>query len=224
VVHAEGSSGEMTERSYAQEAVVALVSAVPAAGRTAFERFTPGGPLGLLPLEGRYGVVWAMAPERARALAEAPATQFLEALCRTLGGRAGRFCELGERSRVPLALRVRRSRVGRREAFVGNAAQSVHPVAGQGLNLALRDAWDLAQVLRDAADPGDERVLARFAALRRVDALATVRLTDLLASGFVGTSALGRLARGLGLTALDGCPPARRFFARRMIFGASAMP
>jgi 2-octaprenyl-6-methoxyphenol hydroxylase len=224
VVHAEGSSEEMTERSYGQEAVVALVTAAPAAGRTAFERFTAEGPLGLLPLEGRYGAVWAMAPARAQALAEAPAPQFLEALRSTLGERAGRLCEVAERGRVPLALRVRRSRVGVREVFIGNAAQSLHPVAGQGLNLGLRDAWDLAQVLRDAADPGDERVLARFAAQRRYDALATVRLTDLLASGFAGASAPGRLARGLGLTALDSCPPARRFFARRMIFGASAIP
>ncbi|MEW6690284.1 MAG: FAD-dependent monooxygenase, partial [Pseudomonadota bacterium] len=224
VVHAEGSSEDMQERSYGQEAVVALLGAAPAAGRTAFERFTPEGPLGLLPLESRYGMVWAMAPERARALCQAPAAEFLEALARALGARAGNLTAVAERGRVPLALRVRRSRVGLREVFVGNAAQSLHPVAGQGLNLGLRDAWDLAQVLRDAPDPGDERVLARFAALRRLDALATVRLTDLLASSFVGASAPGRFARGLGLAALDGCAPARRFFARRMIFGASAIP
>lgn len=224
VVHAEGSSDEMRERPYGQEALVALVAAAPAAGRTAFERFTPEGPLGLLPLESRYGMVWAMAPERARALGEAPAAELLEALARALGARAGNFTAVAERGRVPLALRLRRSRVGVREVFVGNAAQALHPVAGQGLNLGLRDAWDLAQVLRDAPDPGDERVLARFAALRRLDALATVRLTDLLASSFVGAGAPGRFARGLGLAALDGFPPARRFFARRMIFGASAIP
>ena len=119
---------------------------------------------------------------------------------------------------------MRPSRVGVREAYVGNAAQTLHPVAGQGLNLGLRDAWDLAQVLRDAQDPGDARVLERFAAMRRLDAMATVRVTDFLAGAFLGANPLAGLMRGIGLTALDICLPARRFFARRMIYGTSALP
>lgn len=223
-VHAEGSSGESRQKSYRQEAVVALVTTRPAAAGTAWERFTPEGPLALLPLGGRYGVVWGMRPQRARQLCAAPAEEFVAALQDAFGGRAGALVALGERSRVPLALRVRASRVGERCAFVGNAAQTLHPVAGQGLNLGLRDAWDLAQVLRDAQDPGDARTLRRFAALRRVDAATTVRVTDFLAGAFVGADALARPMRGFALTALDICPPARRFFARRMIYGASALP
>jgi 2-octaprenyl-6-methoxyphenol hydroxylase len=224
VVHAEGTSHESKEKNYAQEALVALVTTNPDAAHTAWERFTPEGPLALLPLGGRYCTVWGLRPERAQALCGASEPAFLQALAGAFGGRAGKFVAVGERSRVPLALRVRPSRVGEREAYVGNAAQMLHPVAGQGLNLGLRDAWDLAQVLRDARDPGDARVLARFAAMRRLDAMASVRITDFLAGAFLGANPLAGLMRGFGLTALDICLPARRFFARRMIYGTSALP
>ena len=224
VVHAEGSSPEASGKAYAQEAVVALIRTEPGAGETAYERFTPEGPLALLPLSGRYAVVWGMRPQRAQQLCATPDATFLEALGAAFGRRAGRFTAVERRSRAPLALRVRSCRTGERAAYVGNAAQTLHPVAGQGLNLGLRDAWDLAQVLRDAGDPGEARVLRRFAALRRVDAFATVRVTDFLAGGFTGAHPLAGLMRGFALTALDTCLPARRFFARRMIYGASALP
>ena len=224
VVHAEGLSDEAREKRYPHDALVAAVSVEPAAAATAWERFTPQGPLALLPLARRYAVVWAMSPERAQALVTAPAAEFLGALQQAFGDQAGRFTAAADRLQVPLALRVRPARIGPRAAYVGNSAQALHPVAGQGLNLGLRDAWDLAQVLRDARDAGDERVLARYAAMRRIDAAATVHATDLLARGFLGAGRTRRLIRGIGLTALDTCLPARRFFARRMIFGTSALP
>ena len=224
VVHAEGTSSALKEKDYALQALVALVTTSPVAAHTAWERFTPEGPLALLPLGGRYCAVWGMHPERARALCSAPEAEFLLAIAAAFGGRAGQFAAVGERNHAPLARRVRPSRVGVREAFVGNAAQTLHPVAGQGLNLGLRDAWDLAQVLQDAQDPGDARVLQRFAALRRLDAMASVRITDFLAGAFLGVNPLAGLMRGFGLTALDICLPARRFFARRMIYGTSALP
>jgi len=223
-VHAEGSSSEAREKDYRQDAVVALVTTRPAAAGTAWERFTPEGPLALLPLGGKYCAVWGMRPQRAQELCEAAPAEFLAALAQAFGRRAGEFAAVGERNRAPLALRVRRSRVGERTAFIGNAAQTLHPVAGQGLNLGLRDAWDLAQVLHGEPDPGAARVLQRFAGLRRVDAAATVRATDFLAGAFLGGHPVAGLMRGFGLTALDICLPARRFFARRMIFGASALP
>jgi 2-octaprenyl-6-methoxyphenol hydroxylase len=223
-VNAEGSSSGAEEKDYRQEAIVALVTTRPAAAGTAWERFTPQGPLALLPLRGRYCVVWGMRPERAQALCTAPEAGFLQALADALGARAGEFIAVSDRVRAPLALRVRPSRVGEREAYIGNAAQTLHPVAGQGLNLGLRDAWDLAQVLRDAPDPGDARVLERYAASRHLDAMTTVRVTDFLAQAFLGANPLSGLMRGLALTALDICLPARRFFARRMIYGTSALP
>jgi len=124
----------------------------------------------------------------------------------------------------PLVLRVSPTRIAQREVFIGNAAQTLHPVAGQGLNLGLRDAWDLAATLRDAADPGDAATLARYAARRRLDAAATIRVTDFLASGFLGSNKALHAARGAALMALDLFPPAKRFFARRMIYGPSALP
>jgi 2-octaprenyl-6-methoxyphenol hydroxylase len=201
LVHAEGFVAEAKEKPYGQEALVTLVETLPRARGTAYERFTDEGPLALLPLQGRYAVVWAMRPGRAAALAAA-----------------------GEAVRVPLALRVRASRTGERAAYVGNTAQSLHPVAGQGLNLGLRDAWDLARLLQDAGDPGDAQVLARYAAMRRLDAMATIGVTDLLAGGFMGGNPLLTAARGVAMTALDAFSPARRFFARRMIYGTSAIP
>jgi 2-octaprenyl-6-methoxyphenol hydroxylase len=224
VVHSGGTASELREKNYGQDALIALVTAEPAAATTAWERFTPEGPLALLPLAGRYCAVWGMRPERAQELCEAPDADFLAALSHAFGRRAGQFTAVSERGRVPLGLRVRPTRVGLREAYVGNAAQTLHPVAGQGLNLGLRDASALAQVLYDAQDPGDARVLSRFAAMRRFDAMATVRVTDFLASAFLGANPLAGLMRGIGLTALDTCLPARRFFARRMIFGTSALP
>jgi len=224
VAHAEGSSNASREKNYSQEALVALVTTRPGAAHTAWERFTPEGPLALLPLGDRYCAVWGMRPERARALCSAPEADFLEALSTAFGSRAGEFVAASERNRTSLALRVRNSRVGMREAYVGNAAQLLHPVAGQGLNLGLRDAWDLAQVLRDARDPGDAHVLKRYAAMRRLDAEASVRITDFLAGAFLDANPLPGVLLGFGLTALDICLPARRFFARRMIYGASALP
>jgi 2-octaprenyl-6-methoxyphenol hydroxylase len=124
------------------------------------------------------------------------------------------------RSVQPLVLRVRAARVAARTVYIGNAAQTLHPVAGQGLNLGLRDAWDLAQILRDADDPGDAATLARYASSRRLDVGATLRVTDLLA----GTSPFSRAARAVALSAIDVLPGPRRFFARRMIYGYSALP
>jgi 2-octaprenyl-6-methoxyphenol hydroxylase len=223
-VHAEGTATQARERRYGHDAVVARVAAEHASQAVAYERFTAEGPLALLPLAGEWALVWSARPERAAALADAAPRDFLAQLQQALGDRAGRFTAVHGRSRAPLGLRVRASRVEGREVFIGNAAQTLHPVAGQGLNLGLRDAWDLAQDLHATDDPGGERALARFAAQRRLDAAATISVTELLARGFLGANPLARAARGAALTGLDILPAARRFFARRMIFGPSALP
>ncbi len=224
VVHAEGIAGEAREKRYPQDAVLALVGVQPRAGHTAYERFTADGPLALLPLAGRFAVVWGTSVARAQQLVAASAPEFLDALQQAFGARAGRFASVEGRAAVPLALRVREARIGDRTAYIGNAAQTLHPVAGQGLNLGLRDAWELAQAVRAAPDAGDAQVLRNYAARRRLDAFATIRLTDLLASRFLGANPFAGAARGLAMIALDACTPARRFFARRMIYGASALP
>ena len=220
-IHAEGVSAEAREKRYGQDAVVGLVGLARPASTTAYERFTDEGPLALLPSAGRYALIWTASPARAAALAAMPEAGFLAALSEHLGPRIGRAVSVQARAVQPLVLRVRPARVSAREVYIGNAAQTLHPVAGQGLNLGLRDAWDLAQFLRDADDPGAGEVLARYAASRRIDALATIRVTDLLAAG---SSAPARAVRALTMCALDALPGPRRFFARRMIYGASALP
>lgn len=223
IVHAEGTPQEVVGKRYAQDAVVALVHTQPQASRTAFERFTAEGPLALLPHAGRYAVIWSLRPEQAQRLAAGSEKDFVARFAAVAGPAAGRPVRVQWRSVQPLTLKVRNARVQGNEVYIGNAAQTLHPVAGQGLNLGLRDAWELANAL-SAADPGAPQTLARFAAQRRLDASATIRITDFLAGGFAGSSPLARAARGAALTALDVFPVPRRFFARRMIFGASALP
>jgi 2-octaprenyl-6-methoxyphenol hydroxylase len=224
VVHAEGSAPEARQKRYAQDALVALVRTEPAAGSTAFERFTSEGPLALLPLAGRYALIWSCRPERAAELARCAQDVFLDRLAAAAGRRPGRPVRVEQRALQPLALRVHPARVTQRAVFIGNAAQALHPVAGQGLNLGLRDAWDLSRAFVESPDPGDATVLARYAAGRRFDAQAAISVTDALAGAFLGTNPLARAARGLALTALDLLPAPRRFFARRMIYGPSALP
>jgi len=219
-VHAEGASPEAEEKRYAQDALVASVQFAPPALDTAFERFTREGPLALLPHGGRYALVWSMHPERARWLAAAPEGEFLTELARAAGTRPGRPLAAGPRAVQPLVLRFRDSAIADRAVYIGNAAQTLHPVAGQGLNLGLRDAWALAQIMREADDPGEAATLARFAAQRRRDAGAAIRVTDFLARALLRPNPL----TGAALTALDILPAPRRFFARRMIFGPSALP
>jgi 2-octaprenyl-6-methoxyphenol hydroxylase len=224
VVHAEGSLPDARQKRYAQDALVARVRTEPASGGIAFERFTPEGPLALLPLAGRYALIWSCRPERAAELAHCPEEIFLDRLGLAAGRRPGKPVQVEERALQPLALRVHPTRVTRRAVYIGNAAQTLHPVAGQGLNLGLRDAWDLSRVFVESPDPGDAAVLARYAASRSFDAQAAIRVTDALAGAFLGTNPLARAARGLALTALDLFPAPRRFFARRMIYGPSALP
>ena len=224
VVHAEGWTAQAAEKRYDQHAVVARVRTDPPARSTAFERFTPEGPLALLPLAGSYALVWSTSPGRASALMAAGEPEFLRSLAAACGSAPGHPVGVADRAAQPLVLRVRPARVGVREVYIGNAAQTLHPVAGQGLNLGLRDAWELAEALRGAADPGAPALLARYAARRRLDAGATIRATDLLAGAFLGRGRALRAARGAALAALDLLPGPRRFFARRMIFGPSALP
>jgi 2-octaprenyl-6-methoxyphenol hydroxylase len=224
VVHAEGTPTQTGEKRFAQDAVVALVRTEPASTVTAFERFTPEGPLALLPLKARYALIWSCRPERALTLAQCSEQTFLRELFAAAGRRPGRPVGVEGRAMQPLARRVRPARVGTREVYIGNAAQTLHPVAGQGLNLGLRDAWELSSAFLESRDPGDAPTLQRYAATRRFDAQATIRLTDALAGAFVGSDRVLRGARGIALSALDVLPAPRRFFARRMIYGSSALP
>lgn len=218
---------DAAQRDYAQHALVALVrSEMPAEGR-AWERFCAAGPLALLPFADRYALVWTCEPADARHLQAADTPYFLQHLQTAFGMRLGRFIEAGPRAQFPLQLRFRRDPVaGERCLAIGNAAQSLHPVAGQGLNLGLRDVSDLVDlILRSPPEKlGTGEFLATYRNRRRADRAATIGATDSFVRLFSNDDPLLRHARGVALSALDYLPGARRFFARRMVYGLRALP
>ncbi len=210
------------EKDYGQEAVVASVGTDRPHGGRAYERFTPQGPLALLPVEDRYALVWTAAPAEAARLLALDEAAFLAALQKAFGDRAGRFTAVGSRGAFPLRLRTVNIPVALRTAIVGNAAQALHPIAGQGLNLGLRDAAALADRLR-ATPPegiGGREMLDSYRDARRRDASRGVAFTDFLVFAFSDARRLPTWGRGLALAALDLLPPARRMLAERMIHGA----
>jgi 2-octaprenyl-6-methoxyphenol hydroxylase len=209
-------------RQYAQDAVVGLVQTSLPHGHKAYERFTPDGPVALLPFEERYALVWTTAPAVAdRLLTLAPAS-FLEQLQQHFGDRAGRFTSIEARARFPLTLRYNSNPVSSRTVMLGNAAQALHPIAGQGFNLGLRDAWELREtlLLHGASDPGREACLSRYRMRRRPDRMRGIALTHSLVKIFSNDWVPLRAARGAALSLLELVPPAKRAFVQRMIFGA----
>lgn len=225
VAWAEGAiedTAGIVSRDYGQQALVAtLTTREPHDGR-AWERFTPSGPIALLPHGRNLAAVMAVPQEELPALLALDDAAFLSRLQQAFAGRL-EFVATSSRIAFPLGLRYRREPAGGRNVWLGNAAQTLHPVAGQGFNLALRDVAALARLLREhAGDPGDAALLARYAAARRLDRGGTIAFTDSLIRLFGGDNVLLRHARGAGLALLDLLPPARSFLARRMIFGARA--
>jgi 2-octaprenyl-6-methoxyphenol hydroxylase len=226
-VWAEGAvdNDSAVVRDYDQHAVICTATAdEPHQGR-AWERFTPEGPVAALPCGKDYAVVLTCATcvmrdgGDAADVATLDDDAFLSLLQRRFGHRV-RFTSATPRHVFPLGLRYRKSAVAERQVWIGNAAQTLHPVAGQGFNLALRDIFELARTLADCADPGSPELLARYAAARRLDRRGAIGFTDALVRAFSNDNFLLRHARGAGLLALDLVPPARHFVARRMMFGA----
>lgn len=228
IVHAEGTSAnaaDVSVRDYHQHAVLAEVRPEPAHGHRAWERFTPDGPLALLPLGEDYSVVFTVPPEKADLLMQMNDAAFLAALQQQFGTRL-RFTATSPRARYPLALRLRKNLCNTREVWIGNAAQTLHPVSGQGFNLGIRDAWELAEVLLapNTAYPGEMPALDAYSRGRQFDRRGSAAFTDGIVRAFSNDFPPLRVARGLGLLALDLCPPARRFVSSRMIWGARAWP
>jgi 2-octaprenyl-6-methoxyphenol hydroxylase len=228
IVHAEGTSAnaaDVSVRDYHQHAVLAEVRPDPAHGHRAWERFTPAGPLALLPLGEDYSVVFTVPPEKADLLMQMNDAAFLAALQQQFGTRLC-FTATSPRARYPLALRLRKNLCSAREVWIGNAAQTLHPVSGQGFNLGIRDAWELADQLlaQGNSDPGQLAILQQYAQGRNLDRQGSAGFTDGIVRTFSNNFSPLRVARGLGLLALDLCPMARKFVAGRMIWGGRAWP
>jgi len=201
---------------YDQVAVIANVASYRPHEAIAYERFTRSGPLAVLPLfDGTLSVIWACRPEEAREVLALDDERYLARLQRQFGWRAGRFTRAAPRGSYPLKLTRAATTVATRTVLIGNAAQALHPVAGQGFNLGLRDAAMLAEVIAGAEDDvGSPELLRRFAAWRASDRHGVVRFTDSLVKLFGDRRPGVDLLRDLGLLLFDLTPIAKSALAR----------
>jgi len=209
---------------YGQSALITHTTcSAPQAG-IAYERFTPTGPLALLPFTSGYELVWTAPHQSAKEMLGWDDARFLSELHRHFGDRVGEFLTVGKRSCFPLGLkRAPKQTPMPHTVLLGNAAQTMHPVAGQGFNMGLRDAWELAQEMLGSSPEtlGSEAMLAAYRSQRRTDREAGIRFTDGLVRLFSNETPLVSAGRAAALTALDCLPFAKKFVAKRMMFGAN---
>lgn len=231
IVHAEGTPPDNSQgviaRGYGQRALIFEAGLAQSHNQRAWERFTPQGPLALLPVDGvggkRVSVVYTVPESAAEQLLALNDDAVLQRIQQAIGPQAT-FTDIGPRASFPLKLRMRQPVIDQRELWIGNAAQTLHPVSGQGFNLGLRDAAMLAQTLRSTLDPGSAPVLNRYARSRQVDRWGAAGFTDGIVRTFSTPFPALNTVRGLALSALDLISPLRHFVARRMIWGARAWP
>jgi 2-octaprenyl-6-methoxyphenol hydroxylase len=219
VVQAEGGlfneqQTRATNRDYEQTAIIAQVRSTTPPPHRAYERFTEQGPLALLPQDDEYSLVWCVRPETAVELQALNDADFLQALGAAFGDRVGKFTHTTPRLSFKLGLNAAVHSTPRTVA-IGNAAQTLHPVAGQGLNLGLRDVTVLARLLAQGATPTQ---LAQFTEQRQRDRSTTVRITDTMARIFANDTPTQALL-GLSLAAIDMIGPARGVLAELMMYG-----
>lgn len=225
VVLAEGGKGlpvpTVREKDYGQSAVVCTVKTMRPHGNRAYERFTPHGPIALLPLGEQFALVWTTPTDAVASRLALDDAAFLDQLYTAFGARQGPFVAAGPRAAFPLRMALRGAGDQAGLLRIGNAAQLLHPVAGQGFNLGLRDAWQLAETILDT--PADVLMTAdlrdRYVKARGWDAQGGARTTDVLVELFAHEPPVVSGLRGLGLTMLDLLPAAKAVFARKMMHG-----
>ncbi|MEY3975243.1 MAG: hypothetical protein RLZZ33_298 [Pseudomonadota bacterium] len=210
---------------YQQVAIVAHVASSRPADGTAYERFTPTGPFAVLPLhDGHYGIVWTLSPSAAEEVLALSDADYLARLQSAFGWRIGRLLRVGRRQGYPLRLTRSAAITADRCVLIGNAAQALHPVAGQGFNLGLRDAVTLAEILMGAladarrggcgVDVGSATLLAEFARRRGADREGIIDFTDRLVKLFGDQRPGVPLMRDLGLLLFDLSPTAKQAMSR----------
>jgi 2-octaprenyl-6-methoxyphenol hydroxylase len=206
-------------RDYRQTAVITTVLPQRFHDNVAYERFTPEGPLALLPLDGgRCTLVLTLTEDAAQSAMAWSDQEFLAEVQRRFGFRLGRFLKVGRRAQYPLSLTQSDRTSASRCVIIGNAAQGLHPVAGMGFNLGLRDVASLAELIaenaRDDADPGSAKLLSDYDAWRREDRGGVIAFTDGLVRLFSNPLSSVRRLRNVGLLAFDLLPPAKSALAR----------
>ncbi len=234
LIHAEGGlfneqSPKDRRRDYQQSALIGWVQASNVPLNQAWERFTDEGPLALLPSHlgsGYLNLVWCSSPENADRRKNTSPEELLKELQRCFGDLVGTFTSINDLRTYPLGLNARDEIVNNNEVWIGNAAQTLHPVAGQGLNLGLRDAATLANCLGPIfVNANNQRStelikgLEEFANLRKADRKATIGTTDFLARVFTSKFVPVIVGRGLALSALQWFPSVKSALARQMMFG-----
>lgn len=199
---------DLLEHDFEQVALIANITTQQAHQGRAFERFTDSGPVALLPMsEGRMSLVWCLKPQDAEHVMTLSDDAFLNRLQDAFGWRLGALEKVGQRANYPLLLRYRKQNTSHRFAIVGNAAQTLHPIAGQGFNLGIRDVATLAEeIVQSTQDPGSYDALRRFKQRRESDREATIALTSTLVHVFSNDYLTMRIGRNLGLAAMDNLP------------------
>jgi len=209
---------------YGQSALITHITCSLPKADTAFERFTPQGPLALLPFKHGYELVWTAPHQRAQEIMAWDDATFLHELQQHFGDRVGEFLSVSKRTIFPLGLRraPQQSQMPH-TVLLGNAAQTMHPVAGQGFNMGLRDAWELALQILDTKpeELGSEAMLAAYRSVRRTDREMGIRFTDGLVRLFSNDLPMVSAGRAAALTALDCLPFVKKFVAKRMMFGTN---
>ena len=218
-----------TDRDYQQTAIIANITPKKPHRNIAYERFTHNGPLALLPMpDNRCSLVWTRAPDDAERLLQLNDEDFLAELQPCFGKRLGRFLKVGKRNSYPLQLVQAQEQVRERLALIGNAAHTLHPIAGQGFNLGLRDVATLAQNIVDAhrtgTDIGKLSVLQAYADWRQRDHRQVIGFTNTLVQTFSNQLPPLALARNLGLIAADIIPPLKHTLARHSMGLAGKLP
>lgn len=230
VVVAEG--GKLLEAAhppevtdYGQSGIIAHVTCTRPDDGVAFERFTPQGPMALLPYTDGYELVLTGPHDQMQEMLGWDEASFLHYLQAHFGERVGSFTSIGKRDCYPLRLKRAPDITFPHTVLIGNAAQTLHPVAGQGFNMGVRDAWELAQVILDHAPDGigSTAMCAAYRKSRRLDRNGGIRFTDGLVRLFSNDLPLLGHLRSAALSMLDRIPPAKRFVAQRMMFGANAL-
>jgi len=225
----EGAGIAVTRWSYDQTAIVCTVAHSLPHGDAAQEHFLPAGPFAILPLTGqRSSVVWTEKAHLAPAILAQEAASFQRELESRFGDYLGELTLEGPRFSYPLALQFAHSYTAHRLAIIGDAAHGMHPVAGQGMNMGLRDVAALAELLVEARrlgqDLGDAQLLARYGRWRRFDNLLMLGLTDGLVRLFSNDIAPVKLARDVGMAAVNRVPPLKRFFMRHAMGLVGELP
>ncbi len=237
LVAADGAHSSVRERlsiatrqwEYGQTAVIANVTPECEHHNVAYERFTDSGPMALLPMLGNHcALVWTVRSQQAEEVMGLNDAEFLQRLQQRFGYRLGRFTKVGARHAYRLQLVRARESIRPRLALIGNALHTLHPVAGQGFNLGLRDVAALAEVIIDAqrsgVDIGAAAVLQQYADWRRADQRRVVAFTDSMVRIFSQPLPPVAWLRDAGMLALDLCPPAKRWFGRMTMGRSGRLP